>query len=70
MSRQLSNAPRVRLSLLQGDATLYGAVHAALGVALTTAGRSIGHPTSVSEPPAVLAPAGTGSVHPASFVGE
>jgi len=40
MRRQVGGVPRMQLSSLQGDAALYGAVHAALGVALTAAGRS------------------------------
>lgn len=40
MRRQLRRAPPVRLSQLQGDAALYGAVQAALGVALTAAGQA------------------------------
>ncbi len=46
LRRQVASAPLLRLSQLQGDAALYGAVHAALGVALTTAGRPGGHAMS------------------------
>jgi predicted NBD/HSP70 family sugar kinase len=43
MRRHVISAPQVRLSELQGEAALYGAVHVAVGHALASAGLGAGH---------------------------
>ena len=56
--RHVVGAPLVRLSQLLGDAALHGALHAAVGLALATAGRSDGHAASVGDTSNMLAVAG------------
>jgi predicted NBD/HSP70 family sugar kinase len=54
MRRHVINPPIVRLSQLQGDAALHGAMHAALGDVLASAGRSGGYAAGAIESGAEL----------------
>ena len=59
--RHVVGVPLVRVSQLLGDAALHGALHAAVGLALATAGGSGGLGAGMVDPSSLLVSAGIGS---------